>query len=312
MEKDCRNDSFSLRGSACNLEKPLVSFVIVNWNATPFLKDCLKAIRENVSLPFEVIVVDNASTDTTEKELFALITPFQNAKLIVNGANLGYAKANNQGIAESSAPFVMLLNPDVLIHRGCVERLVDFLRRNEHVAAVAPRLLYPDGKTQPTCRSFPTPLALLYSSLGFDKLMPRSKVFGRYRMTWWKHNEPMEVEQPMASALLMRREALSKLGGFDEDFPIFFNDVDLCYRAHKCGMRFYFLPDATATHYHGASTRHLRGRLVVESHISLLRFYSKHYRTSMHLIAYTFARAFIMLSFPLRYFSVVLRFLITA
>jgi GT2 family glycosyltransferase len=289
---------------------PIVSFVIVNWNATAFLKGCLKAICENVSLPFEVIIVDNASTDTTVEELHSLLSPFRSAKLIVNSANLGYARANNQGIAESSAPFVMLLNPDVLIHRGCVERLVDFLRQNEHVVAVAPRLLYPDGRTQPTCRSFPTPLALLYSSIGLDKLMPRSKVFGRYKMTWWKHDELMEVEQPMASALLIRREALLKLGGFDERFPIFFNDVDLCYRAHKCGMKIYFVPDATATHYHGASTRHLRGRIVVESHISLLRFYSKHYQATMHPIAYAFARAFIMLSFPVRYLVVVLRLLI--
>lgn len=292
--------------------KPIVSFVIVNWNATPFLRECLNSIRENVALPFEVVVIDNASSDTTPEQLEELVGAAPNAKLIANKSNIGYAAANNIGVALSSSPFVMLLNPDVQIHRGCVERLVEFMIEHEDVFAVAPRLLYPNGRTQPTCRSFPTPLALLYASLGLDRLMPHSKLFGRYRMTWWGHDDVRQVDQPMASALLVRRDAFVKLGGFDESFPIFFNDVDICYRAYARGFKIYFLPDATSVHYHGASTRHLGERLIIESHISLLRFYSKHYRTAINILPYSFIRGVIMLAMPLRYMAAVIRRLISA
>ncbi|MFA4029658.1 MAG: hypothetical protein GDYSWBUE_000951 [Candidatus Fervidibacterota bacterium] len=292
--------------------KPVVSFVIVNWNATPFLRQCLNSIYENVSLPFEVVVVDNASSDTTKRELEELVCNLPNAKLVANRSNIGYAAANNIGVALSSSPFVMLLNPDVLICKGCVERLVEFMVEHEDAFAVAPKLLYPNGRTQPTCRSFPTPLALLYALLGLDKLMPHSKVFGRYKMTWWKHDEMRQVEQPMASAMILRRDAFIELGGFDEGFPIFFNDVDLCYRAYARGFKIYFLPDATSVHYHGASTRHLRERIVIESHISLLRFYSKHYRGTIGILPYSFTKGIIMLAMPLRYTGALIRRLISA
>ncbi|MCS7254544.1 MAG: glycosyltransferase family 2 protein [Armatimonadota bacterium] len=291
--------------------KPTVSFVIVNWNATSFLRQCLNSIYRNVSLPFEVLVIDNASSDTTPEQLEWLINKLPNAKLLVNERNLGYAAANNIGVERSSSQLVMLLNPDVIILRGCVERLVQFLMEHKDVIAVAPRLLYPNGKTQPTCRSFPTPLALLYASLGLDRLMPNSKVFGRYRMTWWRHDDLRQVDQPMASAMLFRRDAFIELGGFDEGFPIFFNDVDFCYRAYSRGFKIYFLPDAVAVHYHGASTRHLGARLIVESHISLLRFYSKHYRAKIGILPYAFTRGIIMIAMPLRYIAAAIRRLIS-
>lgn len=308
MEKDRGNDGGGLRSRhGVGVKKPVVSFLIVNWNATNLLQECLKSIRQSVSVPYEVVLVDNASSDATPKQLEELIKIIPKAKLLINDRNIGYAAANNRGIAICEAPFVMLLNPDVLIHRQCVERLIQFMMEHEDVFAVAPKMLYPDGRTQPSCRSFPTPLAILYSSLGLDRLMPKSRLFGRYKMTWWEHDDLRQVDQPMASALLVRKDSFVELGGFDEGFPIFFNDVDLCYRAKVRGFKIYFLACATVTHYHGASTRHLGGQLIIESHLSLLRFYSKHYRTSISMLPYAFSRAIIMLAMPLRYAALSIR-----
>lgn len=261
----------------------------------------------NVRIPVEVIVVDNASEDVSLYELESIVRAFPNAHLIRNADNVGYARANNQGMKMARAPYILLLNPDTRIHTECVEKLVAFLDEHPDTAAVAPKLLYPDGSLQLSCRAFPTWDVVLFSALGLDKLFPHSRTFGCYKMTWWDYNEVRIVEQPMASALLIRRTALDEINGFDERFPVFFNDVDLCYRLFKAHWRIYYLPHAVVTHHHGASTQLLGARLIWESHISLLRFYSKHYRSLYPMWIYALARGIVMVTGALRYLVAQLR-----
>lgn len=289
------------------MNAPQVSIVIVNWNATEHLRECLESIAGNVNIPVEIIVVDNASDDASPDELDSIVHALPNARLILNPVNMGYARANNQGLKMARAPYVLLLNPDTRIHTGCLEKLVAFLNEHPDATAVAPKLHYPDGTLQRSCRTFPTWDVVLFSALGLDKLFPHSRTFGRYKMTWWNYNDVRIVEQPMASALLIRRTALDEIGGFDEQFPVFFNDVDMCYRLFKSNRRIYYLPHAIVTHYHGASTQLLGARLVWESHISLLRFYSKHFRNLYPIWTYALARGIVMLTGALRYLAVQLR-----
>jgi len=258
------------------VSRPTLSIVIVSWNTRDLLDACLVSIRTIADeVTREVIVVDNASADGTA-QMVARDHP--EVTLIANDENRGYAAGNNQGIGQASGEHVLLLNPDIVVHQGALDTLARFLQEHPAAGAVAPRLILPDGSVQASCRSFPTPDVVLYEALGLSRLFPRSRRFGKYRMTWWDYDDERPVDQPMASAILVRGEALEEVGGMDEHFPIFFNDVDFCKRLWDTGWEVWFTPEASMVHVGGASTRQVRRRMLTESHRSFVKFYRKHYR----------------------------------
>jgi GT2 family glycosyltransferase len=246
------------------------SVVIVTWNSASDIRDCLDSMSSSGNL--EVIVVDNASTDSTA----AILQTYRGIKVIRNGSNRGYAHANNQGILQASGEYILLLNPDARIEPGSLELLTGFLDRTPRAGAVAPRLVYPDGRTQYSIRSLPTPSTVVWEVLGLARLFPRHQRIGSWRMMWFDYEKPSEVEQPMASCLLIRRSVLQELDGLDEDFPMFFNDVDLSYRMRDAGWKTWYLPTACAVHKHGASTGQVRTRMIRENHRSMFRYLHRH------------------------------------
>lgn len=275
-----------------------LSVCIVNWNTRAHLKACLESLAAHAeSLQLEVIVVDNASTDGSAE---MVRESFPQVRLLANEENVGYARGNNQALAQASADYAMLLNPDTTVRPGTLQGLLACAERHPRAGAVAPKLVYPDGRLQPSCRTFPTPDVVFYEILGLSRLMPRSRIFGKYRMTWWDYGDERPVEQPMASALLLRKAALEEVGYFDEAFPIFFNDVDLCKRMWDAGWQIWFTPCAVVTHFHGASTRQVRRAMIAESHRSWIRFYEKHYRGRISPLAYWAAVLSLKLALHLR------------
>lgn len=273
------------------MDKPTVSVLIVNWNTKWHLRRCLYSLMDSASkFALEIIVVDNASTDGSVE---MVQREFPQVKLIANKLNIGYAAANNQGAKLANGLYFLLLNPDAEVTSQAIDKMLAFAETHPDVGAIAPKLIYPDGRLQPSVRSFPMPAALLFSALGLDKLFPKSKLLGRYRMTWFGYDEVAEVDQPMSSALLVRREAWEQIGGMDESMPIFFNDVDFCWRLKKRGWQIYFLPDAIVVHHHGASTRLLGIGKALETHKGLLRFYDKHFRPLLPAPLYCLLRSFI-------------------
>lgn len=277
------------------MSAPTLSIVIVSWNTRDYLDACLTSIRDVPDeVTREVIVVDNGSEDGSA----AMVRrAHPSVTLIANEANVGYAAANNQGIETASGEHVLLLNPDIVVHEGSLDTLVRFLQRHPAAGAVAPRLILPDGSVQASCRSFPTPDVVLHEALGLSRLFPRSRRFGKYRMTWWDYDDERPVDQPMASAILLRGEALDQVGGMDEQFPIFFNDVDLCKRLWDAGWEIWFTPEASMDHVGGASTRQLRRRMLIESHRSFVAFYARHYRGTMQPWQYYGALALLAVGF---------------
>ncbi|MBM3500566.1 MAG: glycosyltransferase family 2 protein, partial [Armatimonadetes bacterium] len=241
----------------------LLSICIVNWNTRDYLRACLRSIRETIAhLDHETIVVDNASADGSAA---MVAEEFPQVMLIANADNLKYAAGNNQALRAATGASKLLLNPDVVLKPGAVEELLAALDRHPKAGAVAPRLVHPDGSPQLSCRTFPDPPALAYEALGLARLFPHSRRFGAYRMSWWAHDDERRVDQPMASALLIRAAALEAVGLFDEDFPIFFNDVDLCRRLLDAGWEVWFTPRAEVIHHVGASTRQVRRAMIAES-----------------------------------------------
>ncbi len=259
-----------------------VSIVIVTWNSSDFIGECLDSIYSHKGkLKFEVLVVDNDSQDAT-KDIIREFYPW--VILIENEQNLGYAHANNQGITCSVGKYILLLNPDVRLRENALLELFLFMQKHPDAGATGPQLLNLDGSIQPSCREFPGFSTLIYDVLGLSYLFPKSRVFARWRMGYFDHNSQREVDQPMASALILRRESLAQVGLIDEDFFMFFNDVDLCFRIKNSGWKIYFCPDAKAYHALGGSTRKVKSRMIYLSHRGYFKFLKKYRKTVLDQI----------------------------
>jgi len=254
-----------------------LSVCIVNWNTRDYLRECLGSLCQYppAGAETEIIVVDNASEDGST----AMVEEkFSQVILLANADNRGYAEGNNQALQQATGDYLLLLNPDVVVHPESLTRALAFMAAHPDAGAMGCRLIGRDGETQRSLRSFPDPAPVLWEFLGLSRLFPQSRRFGAYRMTWFDYNRVLEVDQPMGSFLLLTRAAFEKVGLMDTQFPIFFNEVDWCWRAKReQGLRIYYTPDVTVTHYGAGSTRQVKVSMVRESHRSLLRFYDKHY-----------------------------------
>ncbi len=257
-------------------ESPTLSILIVNWNTREFLRECLQSLwNAPPAFPFEVIVVDNASSDGSA-EMIARDFPL--VRLRANLENSGYALGNNQALALAKGTYQLLLNPDVILRPGGLEKAVAFLKARPEAGALGVKQIYPDGSLQRSLRGFPTPFSVLWELTGLSRLFPRSRLFGAYRMTWFDYNEVIEADQPMGTFLLMRAETVMQVGPLDLSFPIFFNEVDWCLRCKRAGWKIYFTPEVEITHFGGASTMQAGAAMAWESRRGLLNFYGKHYR----------------------------------
>jgi GT2 family glycosyltransferase len=251
-----------------------LSIIIITWNSQEFIQNCLDSIfLSQRNFESEVIMVDNGSSDQTTKIIETL---YPQVNLIQNKKNLGYAKANNQGIEESQGKYVLLLNPDTQVLENSLALVYEFMEENPQVGALGPKLLNPDKTIQPSVREFPTFSTLIWEFSGLSRLFPKSRIFGRWRMGYFAFDQTREVDQPMGSCLMLRRETLEEVGILDENFPMFFNDVDLCNRIKNAEWKIYFYPRAEVIHQKGASTSQVKRRMIWLSHLAFFRFFRKH------------------------------------
>lgn len=263
----------------------MLSVLIVNWNTRELLRACLTSLyRFSPQEPFEVIVLDNASTDGSAEMVGS---DFPQAKLLSSATNCGYAAGNNLAFGAASGEWLLTLNPDTEFIDDSLQRSLDLLRARPEVGCLAPRLIYPDGRTQSSVRGWPTAMGVLGDATGLGKLFPRSK-WGSYRLRTFDYEKEQEAPQPMGTFLLFRRSAVERVADprkpFDEQFPIFFNEVDLLYRMHLAGLKCLYSPSVRVIHHGGESTKQVRKSMIWESHRSLARFLKKHYRTTLNAL----------------------------
>jgi len=265
-----------------------VSACIVNWNTREQLLRCIGALlASDIAERAEIIVVDNASGDGSAgavAEAFA-----ERVTLVANGENRFYAAANNQAFALAAGEYVLILNPDAYVAPDAISRLITCLAGAPKAAAAAPQLVLPNGTVQRSCRRFPSPWWLFCEATLLRRVLPRTRLFGGYLYGEWDMSTPRAVDQPMASCLLIRSEDLRTAGGFDEAFPMFFNDVDLCFRLADGGTKVLYVPTAKCLHDHAASTRQARAAMVAQSNRSFAGFYRKHYRGRIPWACYCFS-----------------------
>jgi GT2 family glycosyltransferase len=252
-----------------------LSIILVNWNGRELLARALKCVYATVrELRYEVLVVDNASSDGSAE---LVRERFPQATLIVNRENLGFGRANNQAAAEARGRHLLLLNTDCFVHAGAIDELVRFLDAHPAAGAVGPRLRYEDGALQRSVSSFPTLKTELWTALGLAQRFPKSPLFGQYQMTYWDLDDLREVDSLMGACLLLRGAAIEQLGLFDEQFFMYSEEVDLCYRLRQAGWKSYFLPTAEATHIWGGSARKVAGESCLRLFHSRVQFFRKHY-----------------------------------
>jgi hypothetical protein len=252
-----------------------LSIVIVVWNARKYVIECLESLRERCSdICPEVIVVDNASTDGTP-DLIA--KDFPEFKLIHNSENLGFAKANNIGIAQSSGEYVCLVNSDVKFTSDCLSPMLKFLSENPQVGMVGPKMLAPDGKVARSTMRFPTVWNQLCRALGLDIIFKRSRLFGGLLMSDFDHRTTAAVEVLNGWFVVVRRSALHRVGMLDPRFFMYGEDIDWCYRFHQSGERIVFFAGAEAIHYGGASSSNAPLRFYLEMCRANWQYWQKHY-----------------------------------
>jgi GT2 family glycosyltransferase len=253
-----------------------LSIIIVNWNTQDLLDRCLKAIYSTLSsLSAEVIVVDNASTDGTQD---FVRRDYPQVKLIVNKQNLGFARANNQGLRLAQGRYHLLLNTDAFVHQGALKTMVRFMDEQPEAGAAGCRLYYEDGSLQRSCTSFPTLSTELWQAFWLDRLFPASPTFGKYWMTYWEFNDTREVDSIIGAFMMLRPEAISEVGGFDPGFFMYSEEVDLCYRLKQRGWKVMFTPKATATHIWGGTSKRIPEETTfLRLYGSRMHFFRKHY-----------------------------------
>ncbi len=237
-----------------------VSIIIVNWNTRDILRNCLTSVyAETKDIEFEVIVIDNASTDDSPE---MVVKEFPKATIIENSQNKGFAAANNQGLAIVRGRYVLLLNSDTVVLDGAITRSVTFSDAHPEAAVAGCRVLNPDKALQPTCFMFPSTLNMLLLSSYLYKLFPKSKFFGRERMTWWDRNNIREVDVVTGCFMMVRRAAIKQVGMMDEQFFMYGEETDWCYRFKQAGWKILFTPIAEIIHLGEASSRQMKSELV--------------------------------------------------
>ncbi len=246
-----------------------VGAVVVNYNTCDHLLRCVRALRADGVT--EVVVVDNASADGSGD---ALERADPDAVLLSMASNLGYGTAANRGVAAGEADYVLILNPDAEVEPGTTKVLTEALDRDPRLAVVGPRMENLDGSLYPSARCFPNLVdAAGHAFLGF--VVAENRYTRRYRMLDWDHGTAGEVDWVSGACLLARRSAFVSVGGFDEGYFMYAEDVDLCWRLREAGWRVGYEPDGRVVHSLGASSRQQPYRMILAHHRSLLRFASK-------------------------------------
>ncbi|GMX58235.1 MAG TPA: glycosyltransferase family 2 protein [Candidatus Pacearchaeota archaeon] len=235
------------------MDKTNLSIVIVNHNARQLLRQCLESIKNaNIKSSHEIIVVDNNSRDGSQK---MLKEEFGGVIRILNNENLFFGKANNQGARISRGKYILFLNPDTIVMPDSIDTMVKFLENNPKVWGVGPKLCNFDGTVQyGFYRKFPSIISLLLFYTPLMAISKKSKFLRRNFFEDMDFSKAKQVQQPPGAALLVRREIIDKIGGyFDEDFHIWYEDVDLAFRVKKAGGRLYVVPEAEIRHVGGHS-----------------------------------------------------------
>jgi O-antigen biosynthesis protein len=254
-----------------------LSVIIVNYNVKFFLEQCLCSVVkacENISA--QIIVIDNCSTDGSES-FFA--NRFKNVEFIWGKKNIGFAKANNIALAQATGEFIVFLNPDTIIAEDCFTQCISFLNKQHNAGALGIKMIDGSGTfLKESKRAFPSPLTSFYKLSGLAGMFSKSKVFAKYHLGHLPENENHEVDVLAGAFMMVPKKILDTIGGFDESFFMYGEDVDLSYRIQQAGYKNYYYAQSTIIHFKGESTKKGSLNYIKMFYQAMSIFVAKHYK----------------------------------
>ena len=251
-----------------------ISVVIVNYNVKYYVGQCIDSVRRALQgIDSEIIVVDNHSRDGSVDYL----SKIEGVRIIESGHNLGFSKANNIAIRQSTAEYVLMLNPDTIVAEDAIRMIIDFADSHPQAGGIGVRMHNDWGTTaRESRRGLPSPMTSFYKMIGLSKRLPQHRKYGRYYMGWLPWDSPSRIEVVSGACFLVRRKALDEVGLMDEDYFMYGEDIDLSYRLLKGGWENWFVP-ADIIHYKGESTQKTSFNYVHVFYNAMLIFMRKHY-----------------------------------
>lgn len=231
-----------------------ISIITVNYNVKEFVLNLIISLKKALTdFSYEIIVVDNASKDGSVE---FLREKFTDINIIANNENLGFGKANNIGLSLAKGKYICLINPDAIVKEDTFKVMIDFFENTPSAGLAGCKVLNPNGTLQLACRrGFPGPWTSFTKVSGLSALFPKSKLFAKYNLTYLDENKTYEVDAISGSFMMFRREVYEKVGGFDQDFFMYGEDLDLCYRVQKAGFKVFYVHKTEVIHYKGESTK---------------------------------------------------------
>lgn len=279
-----------------------LSIIILNWNTRDLLRQCLTSILSDScnTIQYEIIVVDNASSDGSRDMLKA---EFPTIHLIVSKSNVGFGAGNNSALPEAKGRYILFLNTDTVVHPGALSSLIAYADSRHDLGVVGAKLINADGSLQYSCRHFPNLATGFFRNTPLGRLFPSNKFNADYLMSSWDHAEPRDVDWVSGAALLLRASLIPKVAGFDEDYYMYCEDVDLCWRVGQTvrdvekgdTWKVGYYPHAVITHYIGKSSDKAPTRMTYEFHRSQYLFYRKHFKSKTPILLRPFILPGIML-----------------
>ncbi|MDP4236106.1 MAG: glycosyltransferase family 2 protein, partial [Bacteroidota bacterium] len=255
-----------------------ISIVIVNYNVREFLRGALESVRRSLAfggLEGEVFVVDNASRDESVEMVAG---EFPEVRLLALHENVGFGRANNLAMRQATGEYILILNPDTIVGEDTLRVMVDFMRSHPNAGVSGCKLLNADGSFQISCRrGFPTPWASFTKLFGLSTFFPNSPRFAQYNLTYLPVDQTYEIDALAGAFMLLSREAFERTGGFDEDYFMYGEDIDLCYRIKKAGLAVYYVHTTSTVHFKGESTRRSVLNEVKVFYEAMHIFVQKHY-----------------------------------
>ena len=252
-----------------------LSIVIICWNDWKVIENCLQSIFASTHrIEYEVIVSDNGSTDGSVE---SIRRQFPAVHIVENRANLGFARGNNAGIRKASGEYVLILNPDTIVHAGSLDRWIEFADRHPEAGAFGCKVYNPDGSYQESARPFQTPLRAWVAALGLRPLGHLLPTLPADTYLRWKGDTEREIDWQSGCCVMFRGDVLRELNGFDERFFYQFEEVDLCHRVWDAGYRIRFTPKASITHLGGQSVGRFPVKFAIEVSRNRYRYYYKHF-----------------------------------
>ena len=253
-----------------------LSCIIVNYQNSGSLKGCLDSIYQTIQeIDFEVIIIDNSKENL---ELQTLKGNYPKIQIICNPTNVGFSKANNQAAKIAQGKFLFILNPDNILKEQAINSMFRHIRSNMEIGALGPKVLNPDGSLQYSCRRYPTLWTSLFNRYSiFSRLFPKNRFTSRYLMLDFDHNETLSVDWLSGCCLMIPKSVFEEVNGFDENYFLFNEDIDLCRMLNQSGKKVIYFPEAKVIHKVSTSNSKTTSMVIIQRHLGMMYYFKKHH-----------------------------------